>query len=140
MAAIILSPKAPKEWLKILIECYQQNHEFELSISFINSHSNLQELAFSNQAHKAELLGLHVINQAGQRIVPQHNLVIKPNNSETEKHLLQHGEAFSYLLKGHLTEQGLEFPGAIFNLKPGEVYHLHFNYAGRQSNSITLTV
>ena len=139
MAATTPSPKASAEWLKIAIEYIRDSSEFELTIKFTNSQSAPQELAFSNQARKAELLGLHVVNQAGQRIMPQHNLVIEPNHFETEKHSLLYGEAFSYLLKGHFTEQGLEFPGAIFNLNAGEVYRLRFNYAGQQSNTITLT-
>lgn len=138
MAAIISKLNASTDWLKIAIDCTKYGDALDLTIHFINNQPTTQEFAFSNQTRKAELVGLHVLTQVGERVMPQHNLVIKPNHAEAAKHLLKQGESFSYTLKGYLDGQKLVFPGAIFNLESGQSHTFYFKYGGRQSNSITL--
>ncbi|NML65109.1 hypothetical protein HHL22_07805 [Hymenobacter sp. RP-2-7] len=112
----------------------------ELLLTFTNKTSSTQEFTFSNQSRKAELLGLQVVNQAGQRVLPTHNLLIKPAQSNSNSQFLAAGDTFSYLLKGIVTEYGLEFPGALFELQLGEPYQLQFYYAGQKSNQTILTI
>lgn len=139
MATTISNLKEPAAWLEINLSCQQLGHNVELTILFTNTHETSQIIAFSNQARKAELLGLLVLNEAGERVTPSHNLIIRLTNATLENHTLAPGATFSYLLIGELKGTDLIFPGAIFALNPEENYQLQFRYAGKQSNAISLT-
>lgn len=138
MATTIPNIKAPAAWLEIGLSCQRLGHYLGLTITFTNTYNTNQELVFSNQARKAELLGLLVFNEESKRIMPVHNLIVKPVDSALEKHVLAPGAAFSYQLAGTMTKDGLVFPGAIFALNPEENYHLRFRYAGKESNAVPL--
>ena len=138
MATTSIGPKEPAAWLEISLSCQQLGPDVELTITVTNAHDTKQELAFSNQARKAELLGLLVFNEANERVMPTHNMLVKPLNASLEKHALAPGATFRYQLTGTLTQQGLVFPGAIFALNPAESYQARFRYAGKQSNAIRL--
>ncbi len=126
--------------LAIELACHRHESVLELLITFTNTQETAQKFTFSNQDRKAELLGLQVTSQAGQWVMPAHNLVIKLSNSEPVERTLAGGATFSYLLSGNVTEYGLEFPGALFKLNPGEPYQVYFQYSGRRSNSVTLVL
>lgn len=83
---------------------------------------------------------MHVVNQTGQRVLPTHNLLIKPAHSDSTSQFLAAGATFSYVLRGSVTAYGLEFPGALFKLQAGEPYQLQFHYAGQKSNQAILMV
>lgn len=126
-------------WLEIALTYSRQATTLELLITFINNSLATQVFNFSNHTRKAELLGLHVRNWNGQRIMPTHNLLIKPAQAlATKVHELASGEAFTYLLAGILHEDSIEFPGAIFKLQAGASYQLQFHYAGQKSNQVEL--
>lgn len=126
-------------WLEIALTYSRQATTLELLITFSNNSLATQAFTFSNHTRKAELLGLHVRNWNGQRIMPTHNLVIKPAQAVAAKgHELASGEAFTYLLAGILHEDSIEFPGAIFKLQAGDSYQLQFHYAGQKSNQVEL--
>lgn len=129
--------KNPATWLKIGLECQRQESKIELFITFTNTTAVAHDFSFSNQTHKAELLGLHISTLTGQRVIPTHNLVIKPSKLITGAIILKAGTSFPYTLTGELTNYGVEFPGAIFELTSGETYQLQFRYAGQKSNIIT---
>lgn len=127
----------PATWLKIGLECQRQESKIELFITFTNTTAVAHDFSFSNQTHKAELLGLHISTLTGKRVIPTHNLVIKPSKLITGAIILKAGASFPYTLTGELTNYGIEFPGAIFELTTGETYQLQFRYAGQKSNIIT---
>jgi hypothetical protein len=108
--------------LEIGLSCQRLGPDIALTIAFTNAQDIDQELAFSNQARKAELLGLLVFNEANERIMPTHNMLVKPLQAALEKHLLAPGATFHYQLTGTMTKHGLVFPGAIFALNPTENY------------------
>ena len=138
MGTTISDLKNPATWLKIGLECQRQESKIELFITFTNTTAVAHDFSFSNQTHKAELLGLHVSTLTGQRIIPVHNLLIKLSKPMAGSDILKAGAYFTHILIGRLTEYGIEFPGAIFELVIGETYQLQFRYAGRNSNIITL--
>jgi hypothetical protein len=126
--------KTPLTWLEVRLTCKRQENRLELVIIFTNTSPIDQAFTFSNQTRKAELLGLQITTSIGQRVLPTHNLLIKPTESITSKSVLAAGNFFTYILDGIFTENGLEFPGAKFELRKGENYQLQFKYAGQLSN------
>lgn len=138
MAATTPKSKNSATWLMIGLAYEQPPTMLRLIITFTNTSLVAQEFSFSNQTRKAELLGLLILTSLGQRVIPTHNLVIKPLESVADKPLLAAGACFTYVLSGNLTESGLEFPGARFELHKEETYQLQFRYAGQQSNTITI--
>lgn len=140
METIPSKVKTSPSWLTISLAAERQNTAIKLSIVFCNTSQTTQEFDFSNRAHKAELLGLLIEDIAGQRVMPKHNLLIKPLQPDPDRHILDGGAILLYELGGTVVEdKWLEFPGALFKLEQNETYHIRFRYAGILSNSIILT-
>lgn len=133
-----LKPKTVPAWLAISLTCVRQGPAITFGIGFQNMAPVPHELAFSNRAHKAELLGLLVEDAAGNRLLPQRNLVIKPLRPDPDTHTLAAGGSLVHELSGTVAEGWLSFPGALFELRPGEHYQVSFRYAGVTSNAVTL--
>jgi hypothetical protein len=133
-----LKPKIAPAWLAISLTCARQGSAITFGICFQNTAPVPHELAFSNRAHKAELLGLLVEDAAGQRLPPQRNLVIKPLRPDPDAHTLAAGGSLVHELHGTVAEGWLSFPGALYELHPGEHYRVSFRYAGVTSNAVTL--
>lgn len=140
MEVVTSNRRDPATWLEIGLTCHRHKTVLELLLTFTNRASATQEFTFSNQSRKAELLGLHVVNQTGQRVLPTHNLLIKPAHSDSTSQFLAAGATFSYVLRSSVTAYGLEFPGALFKLQAGEPYQLQFHYAGQKSNQAILMI
>lgn len=137
MKTTALNLKSPPLWLTIHLACHRQDAAITFTITFCNTQRTAQEFSFSNRAQKAELLGLLVEEASGGRVMPKHNLVIKPLQPDPDQHVVEGGSTLAHELTGTLTAQWLEFPGALFELQPGRTYRIRFRYAGVVSNSVT---
>jgi hypothetical protein len=133
-----LTTKTVPTWLAIGLTCARQGTAITLGITFQNTAPVPHELAFSNRAHKTELLGLLVEDAAGHRLLPQRNMVIKPLRPDPDAHTLAAGGSLVHELSGTVAEGWLSFPGAMFELCPGESYRVSFRYAGITSNVVML--
>ena len=133
------NPKVLPAWLTIDLACHQSGATVTFTITFSNTHQVAQAFAFSNRAHKAELLGLVIEDATGQRVMPKHHLMIRPLRPDPDKHLLEGGATLSYEMKGNIVDDYLEFPGALFELQRGSTYQVCFRYHGVRSNKVSFT-
>lgn len=108
-----------------------------LAICFGNRSAERVRLSFSNRTRQAEVFGLRIFDRQGKRVQPERTLYIRPSEDTGEVQEIASGGHWEYILEGKWSATGLEFPGAVYNLKSGLVYHFLFQYQGILSNELS---
>ncbi|WP_046243419.1 hypothetical protein [Hymenobacter terrenus] len=127
-------------WMALELTFRRTGDEAGFTIAFVNTADTPQELVFSNRSHKAEFLGLRILDASGQRVEPVRHLIIKPLSDPDGRRWLQPGERWEHELQGTLVKEGLAFPTLIFPLAPQQSYTAQFVYQRVPSNTVTFTL
>lgn len=127
-------------WMTLELAFRRTGNEAVFAIAFVNTADTPQELVFSNRSHKAEFLGLRILDAHGQRVEPVRHLLIKPLPDPDGRRWLKPGERWEYELRGTLVKEGLAFPTLTFPLLPQQSYTAQFVYQRVASNTVTFAV
>ena len=106
-----------------------------LRVIFFNETGVESELAFNNQSLKAEFSNLCVTCE-GERVLPKHNLVIRPKDINVEVFRIGPGKTLIFDLVGVAKQGELIFPGARYNIESGKTYMFQFQFHGVSSNAV----
>lgn len=128
------------DWLTLALKRrFMNSDRLRLAVRFANQSAERVRFPFSNRTRQAEVFGLRISDRQGKRVQPERTLYIRPSEDGDDVHDIAPGGYWEYVLEGTWSATGLEFPGAVYDLKSGVVYRFLFQYQGILSNELSFT-